>query len=309
MARFWQEELFNCTYLIETYDGWSDLLDWIGGDRESYFGRNSSHKESKHASTYNPAKGRFDGMAWSGTETWEEAWELAQTGWEDGRKWIENIEAPLPTTPTEYRKYRREVGGAFASVPHYVSGDPQHMLIDYKRPVEWKKFAQLFINGGANCNVDADVFLRYAIAICSLIDKLENNGTQVEVIQFYHDAGTSNTSLRWLSLTTLKRVTDFLSLDMLLFAIGHPARFRRLGFRQMEIHPNPLIKGMGSNYGRSLELVSSRNKNWDKQLNRIYGISTTEETRHYLPSPSMFQRNTVPQIIKKLETFLQSEPS
>lgn len=315
-------------HLLTLADTANDVLDYTRQVMPTKFAGPLASKEYEPGSV----KG-VTNLPWAGTNDWYQALEMADNGWPEGLDYMEQFTPKAVTQPAIRTKFRRDIGGAYASVPHYNTGDPQHMMTPYKRKVEHKRFVQVFLNVGVSCNVEADFLLRYATAVTSLIDGLENAGHSVEILQFYNcvSTGTMNLAVKPVCkehpelnavayendyqftraflthFVMLKRAHEFMSPVHMAFRLAHPAWFRRFHFRMLENFPSRLIKGFQTGYGRPRELINSENHPWDDLINELLHMESSETTRLYIPGANNFsQSDTVNQVIEKLTAFLDT---
>lgn len=315
-------------HLLTLADTANDVLDYTTQVQPTKFSAPLTSREYHHGKT----TGVTD-LPWAGTNDWQQALKLADEGWQEGLNYIEQFTPKAVTQPDIRTKFRRDIGGAYASVPHYNTGDPQHMMTPYKRKVEHKRFVQVFLNVGVSWTVNADFLLRYATAVMSLIDGLENAGHSVEILQFYngvshHTAGLDIevnikrhpelASIEYARFekfhafylthfVMLKRAHEFMSPVHMAFRLAHPAWFRRFYFRMLENFPSGLIKPFQEGYGSPAEIINSETRPWDDLINELFYLESSETSRLYIPGANNFsQSDSVNEIIDKLAAFLDT---
>lgn len=180
---------------------------------------------------------------WHGTNTFEQAVEIAKKGWAEGAAEALRIRATVEAAVRDLinarsTTYSYDVAGEFVDVGRFLSGEPECFGIEFNdggsinRPVV-KIVANLAASGSVS---PKSLFIRGA-AIVAAIDILEALGRRVEAWVAHGsarsrggDAGAHETHV------LVKRADQPLDVDRLAFAVAHPACLRRLCFSVMEQH-------------------------------------------------------------------------
>tara|TARA_R100000781_G_scaffold111761_2_gene78465 strand:+ start:2942 stop:3847 length:906 start_codon:yes stop_codon:yes gene_type:complete len=168
----------------------------------------------------------------SGTKSFEEAVDLAENGWPEGRaefadisaKSVQQIESILPTIGYD-------VAGMYPSVPRFLAGDQESMVTHNPELNSRRHIVPIYVSISASANNKRSTIKNRGAAIAGLIDYLETSGHSVQLIVFEHS--TSGGILYW-GEYELKAAGEPLDLDMMAFAITHPSCLRRLHFAVME---------------------------------------------------------------------------
>lgn len=197
------------------------------------------------------------GKTFTGTDTYEEAVDLARDGWREGRermagKMMEALAAGKgPVGRSEMFSY--DVAGVRPDVGAFCAGDPAHMLSLTNGAQVTDRVVRIFLDLSNNCNTDAELIENWGIGVAILVDSLENEGHSVEVTGFWElkPSGAGGNSKKKLRVTIpLKRAGEVLDLDRLAFMVGHPATLRRLLFRWLECQSDEIWGDYNWGYGQ-----------------------------------------------------------
>lgn len=197
-------------------------------------------KRQDSSSSRQPREGKDP---WHGTNTFDQAVEIARKGWAEGAAEALKIRASVEAAVRDLinarsTTYSYDVAGEFVDVGRFLSGEPECFGIEFNdggsiaRPVV-KIVANLAASGSVS---PQSLFIRGA-AIVAAIDILEALGRRVEAWV----AKGSTKSRRGgehvhETHVLVKRADQPLDVDRLAFAIAHPACLRRLCFSIMEQH-------------------------------------------------------------------------
>lgn len=186
-------------------------------------------------------RGQYDD--WAGTQTFEQAVELARRGWPEGAAKALELRAEVESAVRDLinarsTSYTFDVAGEFVDVGRFLSGEPECFgseSQDYgnnAKPVV-KIVANLAASGAVS---PQSLFVRGA-AIVAAVDILEALGRRVEVWASKGSArvrGSDNGAYE--THVLVKKADQPLDIDRLGFVIAHPASLRRLFFSLMEQH-------------------------------------------------------------------------
>lgn len=190
---------------------------------------------------------RTDHEEWNGTATYDDAITLARSGWTDIRPNVDailtDIDAKVRTLVMDRPAIRFDVTGAYVDVATYLTGDPECMveIVEEPMPVHGR-VARILIQGCASWRVDADMIQARGAAVCALADALGRSGIYLEVWQEFtitHKLQGKAKRTTDATAVCLKRASDPLDIDLLMFPLGHPAMFRRLMFDVWERSMSP----------------------------------------------------------------------
>lgn len=221
---------------LVNFDTWGDLIDYV--------------KQPHPPDVYQQHSNEY-GKNWAGTNTLDEAIDIAVKGWEDGIKDARPIADALIDKLTDMVE---------VPVIHYdVEGiDFDMARVNRGEPECWYRFEEtlqddmnsavvsIVVNGAATCTVDAKVIIRRGAVIVALIELLEFAGRKVSVT--YEWTCHSDITFR----TTVKTPSQPLDLSRLMFACAHPSMLRRLMFKALEMNPRE-HRAVGSGYSTPTE--------------------------------------------------------
>lgn len=190
--------------------------------------------------------------SFSQTKSWDEALGLALGGWGEIRPevdaLVDKIDADIaPRLQPAFQSYF-DVSGGMVDVGRFLDGEPECMvetrLVEIAKP---GKVIGILINGAFNCYTHASEIKKRGVAIVALIDSLEKlqHSTEIDIEISLREGMTV--------VIRVKNAADSLDIDMLMFAIAHPAAYRRIFFAYLEGHPIRKYRDLSnSNYGRPM---------------------------------------------------------
>jgi hypothetical protein len=179
------------------------------------------------------------------TETFEEAVELARTGWAEGTAKVvehrEQANAFLAAAKTaKSREFGWDVEGQFIDVGRFLEGEPECCGSEFDGgDTVASRVVSLRINQAVSGSVEADAICARGVTVLCAVDLLESCGIRCEIILSIGNistggAGSVKSGKTVESHVILKRASDPVDLDRLAFWVAHPASFRRFGFRWLE---------------------------------------------------------------------------
>jgi len=252
MARKYGSTIEECRKLKneihETADGWKVIKFDSWGEMVE---RAANRPQSSFATQLSSRKNESGG--WYGKASWEDALRMAREGWPEGSSAAAKLSAVV----------REKIGSimAKAEIQFDVTGQDYDIgLVNQGVPECWYyseekledgpgKFIRLVFNNCTSGGVSANVMARKGAAVGAVVELLELAGHHVEVILACANA-------HWLWQTTIKTADQPLDIDRLMFALAHPASFRRLHFSLFEEY-DAFMKQHSSSYGRVMEVPKS----------------------------------------------------
>lgn len=198
---------------------------------------------------------------WAGTRTYEEAVDLFNNGWsekvEEIRKGLVQF-AKANERDVSYQKKRPEnsVVGFAPHVPNAILGLPNSMIQTERTPMK-VKVVRIIYNMTMNCGTDAEDIMNAGLAVLKIAYSLEMKGyrVRIDVNPFLATKGSENSCC----LVCVKDWRQPIDIKKVAFPIAHPAMFRRLGFRWLEVCDIKNSDWTGG-YGRSLENLKDAKK-------------------------------------------------
>jgi len=176
----------------------------------------------------------------TGTDTYEEALDLARWGWPEGTQRMQQaVDAIASSTAVQtVMSTMHDVAGAYPIAAYAAAGDPMCMVapgevLDSVRPV-----VRLYVSNTARANTEVESIMNYGAVVLSVVDALESGGFRVEITQGSPVAAFMKDNLVGECQIILKNADDALDIEKLSFALAHPSMLRRLQFRWRETHTN-----------------------------------------------------------------------
>ncbi len=195
--------------------------------------------------------------SWSGA-TWEEALDLAKRGWPDAVVMLDHklemVKSTLPSKREVMTADYAAVGPGTLDMGRYIQGHPEAWTVWHPEETEdyttGNRIIPINFSISASSGVSKEALFEKGALICVLTDILEKEGRRVELTM---DASTA----RVISVQTLvKKASEPLDLDRVVFAIAHAACFRRLAFSVWEQAPPADLAAAGISPYRSYGLPS-----------------------------------------------------
>lgn len=170
-----------------------------------------------------------------GTDSFEEAVDLASRGWAEGAENALAIRARFSGLVSKATAtttcYEWDVTGEFLDVATYLSGEPECWgYSSQSNATQGDKVVKLVINRSISASVSQESIIRRGAAVLAAVDVLEASGKRVEV---WIASGVSFKPRQVAGLecrVLVKSASQPLDSDRLAFAIINPATPRRLVF-------------------------------------------------------------------------------
>lgn len=169
--------------------------------------------------------------------TWKETIKLASFGWPEGMEEVTSFNDSIASHSSErdLPVIENSIVGFLPNVPNYLSNLPDAMMTIEETPKQ-TPVIKLVIAPYANAGTSKEHFIWYGIAVMSLVETIEAQGVNVEIdMTYFFKSLNKSDGKHDLSLTIeLKSATQPLDVDRMVFAIVHPAMFRRMIFHYIE---------------------------------------------------------------------------
>ena len=203
------------------------------------------------------------------TNSYEEASELARTGYKDGldklkeanskTRHMGSVPKALPAT---------SVVGFAPHVPNAITGVPCSMITTQKVEQKAKVISILYYMGGA-CHVDAKEFVEAGKNILNVIYTLELQGYRVALNVLTNFCEDKERALCSVQVKHWRQPSNPLKIS---YPLIHPSFFRRHGFRWLETQPELTDRGFIIAYGRPLDNTEGRTVDDRRRWLREQGI-------------------------------------
>ena len=175
---------------------------------------------------------RDSSESFTGSKSFEDAMDLAENGWPQGRaafadiaaQSVQQMEAVLPATGYD-------VAGMYPSVPRFLGGDQECMVTHNPDLNDRRHIIPIYVSISASASNKTQTITNRGAAIAGLIDVLETSGHSVQLMVFDHSLSDG---IRYWGEYELKAAGEPLDLDMMSFALTHPSCLRRLHFAILE---------------------------------------------------------------------------
>lgn len=240
---------------VNVFRSWDEWLDKVENTE-------SAEGSCNHAVSNRP------NVSWDYEAGWEGSVKLARDGFIEPLERVEklatHVESKIDLTlfQTEFQA-TYDVAGSEVDVDVYLAGTPECMIESTPlRVSKHGRAVRLLVPITCSACVSAEEFERRGAAVVALADLLARAQHPLEVWV----AIPINTSTRgygagkggfpdWCDLIRVQSADEPLDVGRLLFAVAHPAAFRRHGFRSMEQSPGFQGKygKFGSGYGNVAE--------------------------------------------------------
>ena len=220
--------------LVLAADSWGDLTD-TAARRPSALG------------CWGDASQTRIGRSWTGTDTFNEAIDLARYGWKEGaRRLLTGLESfGVPSTlPAMHPAWDWDVAGSVPDVGAYCAGVPEHMGTPGDVDPSAQPVTRLAVSCAAGWWTKAEQIERFAVALASHVQALQSAGYSVALTWTWStDKNRDRVAVR----APLLAPGQPLDMAALAFAF-HPAALRSLAFAVAEQEPDFSVLGGG--YGR-----------------------------------------------------------
>jgi len=223
-------------HMLTTFEGAGELAHYI-----------ATTKPNKNASQ----DSRRKSDSWHGGVNYEQASDLAETGWSDAPKLTGS---DIANNLRDYAEGQREgtiasVSGAFLDMGAYCSGQPE--CFQEFTEVETPRGVVLGVNIGALSDISPTEMTNRGVVLMAIVDELERNGFSVSLEAFWHSRLHKGGGEHWSTLRfPLKRMGERVDENLLAFWACHPAALRQMGFAWQECHDDVWVKRMDVNEGR-----------------------------------------------------------
>lgn len=237
---------------LETYDSLDDFINAADDAHEerSNWGRRSSRDVGK--------------AQWAGTDTFEEAVELARLGWPKGVVLLDQIADHYHQLSkwTVDKTRHLDVAGTYPIVPIFLGGDPACMVNDGELNRGVKPMMHIVVNRGYSWLTTPERIFNFGAALMVCIDQIETIGPRVELTVATANMGDLFGQVQerpvWVTMTTIKRPQEHIEKNRLAYALAHPAYSRRLKYsllEQVDSYEQPFHWGYGKPIGLPKDLI------------------------------------------------------
>ena len=195
---------------------------------------------------------------WTGTKTFKEAFDLAETGWAN-RKTVSKIADQLSVTSTAEIKQATttmSVAGSYVDIGTYMSGDP-NCMVEFEEQ-DAPKTVRIGFNVSTSASACKRTFHLRGAIVLAMLSKLAESGYSTEIIVYdaCHSGGSDHCDA-----FVLKASDRYMDEDAISFWCSHPSALRRLMFRMNECNNTEIAERFGfdgGSYGQPTDLEDNK---------------------------------------------------
>ena len=193
---------------------------------------NLSKYEKKDMASRKRGESRSD---WSGTRTWTDAVKLATNGWSEGVKRLSNLRDELMDRIGEVLPepaYIMDVTGFDVDVGAYLAGDPECMVSTTQQPGR-DRHIHIMVNVATAHHRSPESMMMRGLMAAGVVDALEQMGHTVTLDVVILLEGHDDKD-RFAQVVNVKRPSEPLDLERVVYSCAHPSMLRRLTFAVLE---------------------------------------------------------------------------
>ena len=191
-----------------------------------------------------------NGKNFTGTESYEEAVNLFNNGWDDmAKKLTKKLNVQPNCSVTSYvQKTVYDIVGFQCSVPRYLQGIPTNMVNKRLTPVK-QKVVTLNKDFTYNAKTSTEDIIEASIQTMQVVKMIEAQGIRVNLNALF---GITAGNTREIVKIRIKSANERVNISKLAFPLVHPSMLRRLGFRYIEVAPT-ITNNYTFCYGKPLD--------------------------------------------------------
>lgn len=168
--------------------------------------------------------------------SYADALHLADHGWKEGLEKIAKLTASFTTVlanKIQKDTIRFDVSGDVLDIGRVVTGEPECFMQWETTELEQtgNKVLKIVASITVSASVTQETMIRRGAAIAALVECMELSGYRIELV-ISNDVEVTGEIVT--QTVTVKRPSDQLQLEQLVFTLAHPSMLRRFCFRFME---------------------------------------------------------------------------
>lgn len=222
-------------------------------------------------------------LKWHGGLTWEQAKNMAISGWREGMVEIEKYRAniiPVITEKVLRPKQVYSVAGYYVDVGSFLANEPESFIArEYEERNYPGRIFKIVCSISFSAAISPETIIQRGAMICALIDAIEFAGHRAEVIcndamsigssQYFREG--NNKKEGWMEISVVvKKTSQSLEMTDLAFCLAHPAMLRRIMFSVAEIEG---WSDFVTNYGYPAEATDKG----DIYIGEIFSETVTDD--------------------------------
>lgn len=239
---------------IDRYTDWAEMLDALDTTLTPL--GPAWGKKGRPGSIDNPPE-----MYWDLNLGYEGARRYARDGWPEGTRHFQQLLKSLETRISRTLKtwdYNRGLVGSDIDIGAFVTGHPEFFLNPEEAYIDGGRGAvrTVVLATSVLASVSTDVILRRNVHAIGLCYALEATGIPCRVVSiaYSRDNRYGATHIAHTHVVPIKEPGQDFDMARIAF-VGHPAWFRRCGFRLRDLGPDEVVTEMcQQGYGYSLDL-------------------------------------------------------
>lgn len=207
---------------------------------------------------WNDAGWNTDDPNWRGSKSMEEAIQLAEEGWEEGKERCSRLQNRIRArNPIMLKRKQFSIVGASPDVPRAISGNPLNMRVPDVSKASRRVVITLLSDMAASCGHAGNEFINRAAVLAAVIDEIEAAGYACDVISYCNSEGggwfsNGDEGFNYCGTVQVKNSNQPVDISRLSFGLGHTSLFRRLIFA--EKGHDHFCRDVGSGLGHSDDL-------------------------------------------------------
>lgn len=183
---------------------------------------------------------RTGDIAWSGTDSWQDAADMAMNGWQgmshhlDGV--IEAVRQRMGEVDGLHNVRRLDLVGTMPDVDRFLRGEIECMWDDLliEEPHDGKVFTMI-VDGTSRSDIDPADTLKRGAVLCGLVEAMNMLGYAMDIyVEHTWKLSKSGADTFHTLLCHVSHAGEPFDLSRVMFAIGHPAWNRRIAFGTAE---------------------------------------------------------------------------
>jgi hypothetical protein len=271
---------------VRQFTSWYEFLEYVKQDARLNPLVSSNYLAANEMAS---RRDRNQGYQWYGTQSFEEAYNLALNGWIDGQEKAYTLSKPLIEkllSRIERPDIYYDVEGISIDMGRVASEDPECWMQFSNEIVETSSYHRLIrivVNNTVSAGIAKERITAKGAAIATVVELLEFAGNRVELVALpYCIAGVSSGNWHAEKADTfcsvvVKPFDQPLEMSRVMFAIAHPSMLRRFGFSFAELTSRECQLDIQTGYGCVAELNAEQQKYYNLTSDLYFGGSVTGE--------------------------------
>lgn len=169
---------------------------------------------------------------WYASKDMQHALSIARNGWKEGVTLADELREKMVADHAQEKRRKYSIAGGRVSVGRLLADNPKHMISRPRQP--GKKVITLFLESSFSASINSEHVILRAGMVAAIADILETQGYSCEIVAV---ACSEWDGPAWQIVTKLKTAGERLSINDMVFALGHTAYFRRFNLATIAFDP------------------------------------------------------------------------